>query len=100
MKQFNDAAELYMKAEQFEKAAAIYILTKNFARVAPLMDRITTPKLQQQYAKAKEAERAYVDAERAYEKAKDMDSVIRLNLMYLDNPQRVRCAAFCLLLRA
>ena len=39
------------------------------------------------------AERAYAEAAIAYEKAKDYDSVIRLNLQYLDNPQKVRHSA-------
>jgi WD repeat-containing protein 19 len=89
MKQLNDAAELYVRAEQYEKGVSIYILTRNFRLAAPLMDRITTPKLHHQYAKAKEAEKAYSEAAVAYEKAKDMDSVVRLNLNFLDNPHKV-----------
>ena len=54
MKQYADAAELYVKAEQYEKAASIYNMTKNFKKAAPLMDKITTPKLHAQYGKAKE----------------------------------------------
>jgi WD repeat-containing protein 19 len=52
------------------------------------MDRITTPKIHAQYAKAKEMEKSYADAEKAYEKAKDLESVVRLNLQHLDNPQK------------
>mmetsp|Transcript_4919 Transcript_4919/g.9502 ORF Transcript_4919/g.9502 Transcript_4919/m.9502 type:complete len:1390 (-) Transcript_4919:208-4377(-) len=88
MKQYSDAAEMYVEAECFEKAAAIFIMTKNFRKATPLMDRITTPKLHAQYAKAKEAEKDYAAAAVAYEKAKDMDSVIRLMLKFLDNPSR------------
>lgn len=111
LKQLNDAAEMYVKADQFEKAAgyvlcfcvtrkwlfiahvvlcvcSIYISLKNFTKAAGLMGRITTPKLHAAYAKAKEAERAYAEAEVAYDKAKDYDSVIRLNLQFLDNPQK------------
>lgn len=33
-------------------------------------------------------EKSYIEAEQAYEKAKDVDSVIRLNLQFLDNPQK------------
>jgi WD repeat-containing protein 19 len=86
MKQYPDAAEMFVKAECYEKAAAIFILTKNFRKAAPLMDKITTPKLHAQYGKAKEASKQYLEAADAYEKAKDIDSVIRLNLKYLDNP--------------
>lgn len=42
---------MYSKAEQFDKAAGILILTKNFAAVTPLLDKITLPKLHSQYAK-------------------------------------------------
>jgi hypothetical protein len=51
LKQYSDAASMYSKAEQFDKAAGILILTKNFAAVAPLLDKITLPKLHAQYAK-------------------------------------------------
>lgn len=85
MKQLSDAAELYVQAECYEKAAAIYNQLKNWRKAGPLMDRITVPKLHLQYAKAKEAEKSYAEAEAAYEKAKDTDSVIRLNLRKLDN---------------
>ena len=88
MRQHSDAAELYVKAESYEKAAAIYILTKNFNKAGPLMDRITTPKLHAQYAKAKEAEGQYEQAAAAYERARDNDNVVRLNLRYLNNPSK------------
>jgi WD repeat-containing protein 19 len=52
------------------------------------MQHITTPKLHAQYAKAKEAEGDYKAAADAYEKAKDIDSVIRIMLNYLENPER------------
>eukprot|EP01083_Nonionella_stella_P087344 242955_1 len=88
MKQFSDAADLYVKANQFEKAAAIYIHAKQFRSAAPLMKHISTPKLHSLYAKAKEAEGSYSEAAEAYTTAKDLDSVVRLNLFHLDNPQK------------
>jgi WD repeat-containing protein 19 len=88
MKQYGDAAEMYVAAEKFEKAAAIYLQTKKFSKVAPLMAKITTPKLHAKYAKAKEHERDYKAAAESYERAKDIDSVIRLNLQHLDNPEK------------
>jgi len=88
MKQLTDAAELYVKAEQYERAASIYNQTLNFAKAAPLMDKISTPKIHLQYAKAKESAKEWAAAAAAYEKAKDMDSVIRINLQYLDNADR------------
>lgn len=88
MKQYPDAADMYVQAEQYEKAASIYNMTMNFAKSGPLMDKITTPKIHLQYAKAKESQKDYGAAAIAYEKAKDMDSVIRLNLAYLDNAEK------------
>jgi len=88
MKQYPDAADMYVVAEQFERAASIYNQTLQFNKSAPLMDRITTPKIHLQYAKAKEAAKEYATAAAAYEKARDLDSVIRLNLQHLDNPDK------------
>jgi len=34
------------------------------------------------------AEKKYAEAAVAYEQARDLDSVIRLNLQHLDNPQK------------
>ncbi len=67
------------------------------------MSRITAPKLHAQFAKAKEcnllifcsknlplsAEGAFEQAATAYEMAKDLESVIRLNLSQLNNPEKV-----------
>lgn len=47
---------MYERAGQYERAASIYIQTKNFNAAAPLMARISSSKLQLQFAKAKEAE--------------------------------------------
>ena len=88
MKQQSDAADMYSRAEQYEKAAALYLSIRHFAKAAPLMQRITTPKLHQQFAKAKEAEGAYREAVAAYLKAKDVDAVIRLYLQQLDEPDK------------
>lgn len=62
---------------------------KNYAQAAPLMDKITSPKLHQLYGQAMESYRKYYEAERAYLIAKDLDGVVRLNLEYLGNPQKV-----------
>lgn len=87
MKQFADAANLYIKADEYDKAAAILIHSKNWSAVAPLMEeKVTQPKLHAQYAKAKEMEKDYAEAARAYERARDMDSVVRLLLDHLNQP--------------
>lgn len=88
MNQMQDAAEMYERGGLFERAATIYIQNKSFAAVAPLMAKISSPKLHLQYAKAKEGEGKYADAAAAYEAANDMDSVVRLNLDKLKNPHK------------
>ena len=44
------------------------------------MNKIKSPKLLSLYAKSKEAEGSFKEAESAYEKAEDWDNVVRLNL--------------------
>ncbi len=41
-------------------------------------------------AKSKEAEGQYKEAEKAYERANDYESIIRLNLDHLDNPEKAK----------
>lgn len=69
MHQSQDAAEMYEQAGMPEKAAGIYIAARNWAAAAPLMARVTSAKLQLQYAKAKEGEGSYAEAVAAYEAA-------------------------------
>ncbi|XP_034942725.1 WD repeat-containing protein 19 [Chelonus insularis] len=88
MKQFNDAAILYEKAEYFDKAASAYIRLKNWVKVGQLLPHISSPKINIQFAKAKENEGHYDEAAKAYEAAKDYDNIIRINLEYLNNPAR------------
>ncbi|KAJ8679660.1 hypothetical protein QAD02_015447 [Eretmocerus hayati] len=88
MKQFNEAALLYEKAEFFDKAASAYIKLKNWHKVGQLLPQISSPKINIQYAKAKEAEGKFEEAARAYETAKDYDNIIRINLEHLNNPAR------------
>lgn len=88
MKQFNEAAILYEKADYFDKAASAYIKLKNWQKVGQLLPQISSPKINIQYARAKEAEGKYQEAARAYETAKDYDNIIRINLEHLNNPSR------------
>ena len=85
LKQFLEAAELYEKAGMLEKAASLYIQLKMFKQAAPLMNKIKSPVLLRLYAKSKESEGAYKEAEKAFEKAEDWENVVRLNLNQLDN---------------
>lgn len=49
----------------------MYIQAKNFNAAAPIMAKISSPKLQLQYAKAKEAEGRFAEAASAYRAAGD-----------------------------
>jgi WD repeat-containing protein 19 len=54
------------------------------------MNKIKSPVLLRLYAKSKESEGAYKEAEKAYEKAEDWENVVRLNLSQLDNFERAK----------
>lgn len=86
-KQLADAASLYEKAECYDKAASNYIKLKNWPKVGELLSNVTSNKIHLQYAKAKENDGSYEQAVKAYYIAKDYDSVIRLQLDYLNNPE-------------
>lgn len=86
MGQMNEAAQSYEKGDQPDKAAAMYIKMRNWGQVAALLPRMTSTKLVIKYAKAREAEGAYREAVGAYEQAGEFESVIRINLDHLSNP--------------
>lgn len=88
MRQYKEAAELYEAAGAYDKAASLYITDMNFEAAAPLMSKIHTPKLHMQYAKAKESRGFYKEALQAYERARDLESVVRLCLENLNEPQK------------
>ncbi|XP_076676074.1 intraflagellar transport protein Oseg6 isoform X2 [Andrena cerasifolii] len=88
MKQFNEAALLYERAEYFDKAASAYIKLKNWQKVGLLLPQISSAKINIQYAKAKESEGKYEEAAKAFETAKDFENIIRINLEHLNNPAR------------
>uniref|UniRef100_A0A8C6ZUB4 WD repeat domain 19 n=1 Tax=Nothoprocta perdicaria TaxID=30464 RepID=A0A8C6ZUB4_NOTPE len=88
MKQFSEAAQLYEKGQYYDKAASVYIRCKNWAKVGELLPHVSSPKIHLQYAKAKEADGRYKEAVIAYENAKQWDSVIRLYLDHLNNPEK------------
>ncbi|XP_037247297.1 WD repeat-containing protein 19 isoform X2 [Falco rusticolus] len=88
MKQFSEAAQLYEKGQYYDKAASVYIRCKNWAKVGELLPHVSSPKIHLQYAKAKEADGRYKEAVLAYEHAKQWDSVIRLYLDHLNNPEK------------
>ncbi|EHB16212.1 WD repeat-containing protein 19, partial [Heterocephalus glaber] len=88
MKQFSEAAQLYEKGLYYDKAASVYIRCKNWAKVGELLPHVSSPKIHLQYAKAKEADGRYKEAVVAYENAKQWNSVIRLYLDHLNNPEK------------
>jgi WD repeat-containing protein 19 len=84
----SEAAALYERAQLYEKAAAIYIQIKSFSQAARIMSLVTLPKLHSQYGKACETEKRYQEAAEAYERAHDMDSVVRICLEKLNSPEK------------
>nr|XP_045017612.1 WD repeat-containing protein 19 isoform X2 [Jaculus jaculus] len=88
MKQFSEAAQLYEKGLYYDKAASVYIRCKNWAKVGELLPHVSSPKIHLQYAKAKEADGRYKEAVVAYEAAKQWNSVIRIYLDHLSNPEK------------
>ncbi|XP_070253925.1 WD repeat-containing protein 19 [Myotis yumanensis] len=88
MKQYSEAAQLYEKGLYYDKAASVYIRYKNWAKVGELLPHVSSPKIYLQYAKAKEADGRYKEAVAAYENAKQWNSVIRIYLDHLNNPEK------------
>lgn len=86
-KQLAESAILFEKCSQYDKAASNYIKIKNWNKVGELLPNVNSPKIHLLYAKAKEMDKKYEEALHAYEKAKDYDSVIRLHLEHLNNPE-------------
>ena len=106
MKQLSDAAHLYESAQYYDKAAHLYIKLKNWSKIGSLLPNISSPKIQLQFAKAKEADGKFKDAVEAYEAARytynapillnflmifphfrDYDSAVRLYLDKLNDPE-------------
>lgn len=82
-KQWQDAASLYEKAGHYEAAVSVYLRMKNYRRAGDLLSRVVNaPRLQLQYAKAREADGAYKEAVIAYEAARDWDSVVRWVMVF------------------
>ncbi|XP_046667542.1 WD repeat-containing protein 19 [Homalodisca vitripennis] len=86
-KKMNEAASLYEKAECYDQAASVYIQLKNWTKLGELLPRVTSPKIHLQYAKGKEAVGDFRSAVQAYQRAGDLDSVVRISLDHLKDPQ-------------
>ena len=87
MKQLSEAAQLYEAGQYYDKAAHLYIKLKNWAKIGAILPNISSPKIQLQFAKAKEMDGKYKDAVTAYETARDYDSAVRLYLDKLNDPE-------------
>ena len=87
MKQLSEAALLYESAQYYDKAAHLYIKLKNWTKIGGLLPNISSPKIQLQFAKAKETDGKYKEAVVAYEAARDYDSAVRLFLDKLNHPE-------------
>lgn len=61
------------------------ISVKQWNRLAPILVKLTSPKIFIQYGNAKEEEGKYAEAAGAYERAKDYDSVIRILIDHLQD---------------
>lgn len=90
MRQLPEAAEMYMRAEQYEKAAELYIASKNYAAAEPLLCRkeLESSRLHGHLARAHEAEGRFKEAAAAYRRARDVDNEVRLYLQQLDAPEK------------
>ncbi|XP_054159699.1 WD repeat-containing protein 19-like [Oppia nitens] len=86
MKLYSDAALLFEKSGNPEKAANLYMKVKNFNKVSDLLEKVDNKEIQSQYAKAKEMEGKFREAVKAYIKAEEWLSVVRIYLDHLNNP--------------
>merc|ERR1712226_248718 len=69
-------------------AAKVYIKLKNWIKVGELLPQVSSTKILIQYAKAQEDCGSYQKACSAYEQAGEFDSVIRISLQHLRNPDQ------------
>ncbi|CAE7550248.1 Wdr19, partial [Symbiodinium sp. KB8] len=88
IKQVPEAAKMYTKAGLVDKAVAMLLTAKSFRAAAPLMPKVRAARLHAQYAKAMEASGDYKAAAASYEKARDLDSVVRLLVDQLGMQER------------
>lgn len=82
----SEAAEMFEKGGLYDKAAALLIRLKNWAKMGTMLKNVGSTKLLTQYAKAREADGSYLEAAAAYERAGAYDTVIKINLEKLSNP--------------
>lgn len=76
--------------------ACFLIVTPCRRKVGDMLERVKSPKLHGQYAKAREADGHYKEAAAAYESAKDYDSAVRwvMYMMCLQDKSQTTCVLF------
>ena len=85
LNQYVEEALILERGEMYEAAAEVWIKLKNWGKVGKLINKVGSSKIFSQYAAAKEAEKQYVDAASAYEKAKDYDNVARILIDHVND---------------
>ncbi|KAJ3176549.1 WD repeat-containing protein 19 [Irineochytrium annulatum] len=80
---YQECGGLFERAGAWERAAEVYIKGKMWQKVGTLLEKVTSPKVFVQYAKAKEAMQQYAEAATAYERARDFDNVVRVCVEHL-----------------
>jgi WD repeat-containing protein 19 len=86
MKQLSEAAQLYEKSGSFDKACGLYIQLKQWQKVDKILPNVTSLKLHALHAKAKESEGKFREAIKSYQLANDSDSVVRIYLNHMADP--------------
>ncbi|RNF04083.1 WD repeat-containing protein 19 isoform X2 [Trypanosoma rangeli] len=85
-RQFEEAADLYERSSDFEHAATLYITeAKNLSAASRVIPKISSRNIIGMFAKAKEAEGAFKEAEQAYTQAEDWDNVVRVKVEKLND---------------
>lgn len=83
---FEEAAQLYEKAGDLERAVTLYVeRCKNLKAAGRLLPQIHSRNIIVLYAKGKEAEGAFKDADAAYLQAEDWDNAVRLKVEKLND---------------
>lgn len=88
-KQYADAAEMFLKAENYERAAFMYTnyLLKDrglISQAAAIMEKVKNDQIHSAFAKHCVAAGRFDEAAKAFARAKDMDKVVELKLRKLD----------------
>ncbi|KAJ3330817.1 WD repeat-containing protein 19 [Blyttiomyces sp. JEL0837] len=85
IKMYTESGGLFERAQMWEKAADVFIKGKMWNKVGAILDKVTSPRIFLQYAKAKEASQQYAEAALAYERGKDYENLVRLYVEHLHN---------------